>query len=167
MSASVCYGYASKFPFSSYGEAIFLAVQTVVIGMLVLHYQQKSLHMLLYLGTYCTTMSILLSSMVPFALLKFLQTSIIPVIIFSKLLQASENYKNQNTGQLSAITIFLLFGGALARIFTSMQETGDNLLMITFVVSASLNGLIAFQVLYYWNSTNAINAKSKSKPKTS
>ncbi|CAI9736594.1 Hypothetical predicted protein [Octopus vulgaris] len=165
ISASVSYGYASKFPFSSYGESIFLAVQTLIVGMLVLSYQQKSLHVLLYLGTYCTIMSVLLSSMMPYAFLKFLQTSIIPVITFSKLLQAFENYKNQSTGQLSAITIFLLFAGALARIFTSMQETGDSLLMTTFIVSASLNGLIAFQLLYYWNSTNAINAKSK--PKTS
>lgn len=38
-----------------------------------------------------------------------------------QLLQAATNYRNGHTGQLSAITVFLLFGGSLARIFTSIQ----------------------------------------------
>ncbi|GAB1605269.1 mannose-P-dolichol utilization defect 1 protein-like [Argonauta hians] len=161
ISASICYGFASKFPFSSYGESVFLGVQTTIIGLLVLHYQRKTLYMILYLITYCGTISLLLSPMMPYEVLKFLQTCIIPVITFSKLLQATENYKNQSTGQLSAVTIFLLFFGAIIRIFTSMQETGDSLLMMTFFVSASLNGLIAFQVLYYWNSPSAKQLEKK------
>lgn len=45
-----------------------------------------------------------------------------------QLLQAATNYRNGHTGQLSAITVFMLFGGALARIFTSVQVSAPSAL---------------------------------------
>src|SRR5688500_7626979 len=68
------------------------------------------------------------------------------------MIQAVANYRNQSTGQLSAITIFLLFFGAVARIFTSIQETGDMIVVYTYMAASFANGVIAFQVLWYWNS---------------
>jgi mannose-P-dolichol utilization defect protein 1 len=67
------------------------------------------------------------------------------------MIQAVTNYRNGGTGQLSVVTVFLLFAGSLARVFTSIQETGDNLIIVTFVVSTVFNGLIFAQILYYWN----------------
>jgi mannose-P-dolichol utilization defect protein 1 len=69
-----------------------------------------------------------------------------------QLIQAVTNYKNQSTGQLSAVTCFMLFFGALARVFTTIQETGDDILLLTFLCTSALNGIIAGQVLWYWNS---------------
>jgi mannose-P-dolichol utilization defect protein 1 len=69
-----------------------------------------------------------------------------------QLIQTFTNYKNQGTGQLSAITCFMLFFGALARVFTTIQETGDGILLITFLCTSTLNGIIAGQVVWYWNS---------------
>jgi len=69
------------------------------------------------------------------------------------MIQAVTNYKNKSTGQLSAITVFMLLFGSSARIFTSIQETGDTVVIITFIVAASCNAVIAIQMLYYWNST--------------
>lgn len=66
-------------------------------------------------------------------------------------IQGLANYRNGSTGQLSAITVFLLFFGAIARIFTSMQETGDSLVIATYVASTIANGCLATQMLYYWN----------------
>lgn len=39
----------------------------------------------------------------------------------SQLIQAASNFRNGHTGQLSAVSVFLLFAGSLARIFTTMQ----------------------------------------------
>ena len=61
------------------------------------------------------------------------------------------NFKNGHTGQLSAITSFLLSVGAIARIFTSIQETGDQVLILTFICSSFVNTVIALQVIWYWN----------------
>lgn len=87
----------------------------------------------------------------PLAVPTLLQASNVPAVVVGKLLQAATNYHNGHTGQLSAITVFMLFGGSLARIFTSVQETGDPLMAGVFVVSSLCNGLIAAQVLFYWN----------------
>ena len=49
----------------------------------------------------------------------------------------------------------LLFLGSLARIFTSIQETGDTTLIVTFIATSIANGLIFAQVLFYWNAKPA------------
>ena len=61
------------------------------------------------------------------------------------------NYSNSSTGQLSAITIFLVFAGSAARIFTSIQETGDQMMIIQYLVATLCNAILSFQMLYYWN----------------
>uniref|UniRef100_F6V4J8 Mannose-P-dolichol utilization defect 1 protein homolog n=3 Tax=Ciona intestinalis TaxID=7719 RepID=F6V4J8_CIOIN len=83
-----------------------------------------------------------------------------PAVVISKLIQALDNYKNGSTGQLSAITVFLMFIGSLARIFTSIQETGDNLVVLNYIVSSTSNGVIAFQILWYWNANVATKKKT-------
>uniref|UniRef100_V5ICI7 Putative conserved secreted protein n=1 Tax=Ixodes ricinus TaxID=34613 RepID=V5ICI7_IXORI len=52
------------------------------------------------------------------------------------MMQVWSNHRNGHTGQLSAITTGLLFFGALARIFTSVTETGDALMVATFMIAA-------------------------------
>ena len=63
--------------------------------------------------------------LIPNDILWYGQAANIPLIVVGKLIQAATNYKNGHTGQLSAITVFLLTLGSLARIFTSIQDTGD------------------------------------------
>ena len=72
---------------------------------------------------------------------------------FLQLIQIVANFRNGHTGQLSAITVFLLLGGSLARIFTTIQETGDALLLSQYLVACSLNAIMWSQILYYWNVT--------------
>lgn len=41
--------------------------------------------------------------------------------------------------------------GSLARIFTSIQETNDSLIILNFVASSFVNIILTLQILYYWN----------------
>ena len=82
-----------------------------------------------------------------------------------QLIQAYQNYSQGSTGQLSAVTVVLLFLGAVARVFTSIQETGDSLVIFTYIVASVCNGLIAAQMALYWSVEP--KRKSKQKPKTS
>lgn len=66
------------------------------------------------------------------------------------MIQIRENHRNKSTGQLSFLTVFLMFAGCLARIFTSIQETGDSLLIGSFVVASVTNGILLSQIFYYW-----------------
>lgn len=80
-------------------------------------------------------------------------------------IQVFTNYKNGSTGQLSAITCLLLFGGSIARIFTSIIETGDFIIIVTYCVSTAANGAIVCQLLYYWNVDKSTQIKNKKKKK--
>lgn len=73
------------------------------------------------------------------------------------------NYKNGSTGQLSAITVLLLFGGSIVRIFTSVQETGDKIIILTYIVSTITNGALVAQVFWYWNADKSKKNKNKRK----
>ena len=50
----------------------------------------------------------------------------------------------------------------LSRII-SVQETGDSLMALTYVISSACNGVIALQVLYYWNASPERKKKKKKK----
>ncbi|XP_034413015.1 mannose-P-dolichol utilization defect 1b [Cyclopterus lumpus] len=152
ITATMVYSISNKFPFSAWGEVLFLMLQTVTIGFLIQHYGGRTSRGLLFLVVYFGLLALLLSPVTPMSVVTSLQASTMPAIIVGRLIQAASNYRNGHTGQLSAVSVFLLFAGSLARIFTSLQETGDSLMALTFVIASTCNGVIALQVLYYWNS---------------
>lgn len=53
----------------------------------------------------------------------------------------------------------MYLAGSLARIFTTMREVGDSLILFGFVAGFLLNAVLAAQMLYYWKSSGT---KSKS-----
>lgn len=161
ISAAWAYGAGHKFPFSSYGETIFLAVQTVSIAVLVCLYSDQLTKGIAYVSVYVGLMGFLLSPAAPLTLLSVLQAGNIFTVSVSKLIQAHTNYQNSSTGQLSVITVYMLLFGSTARIFTSIQETGDTMVVLTYIVAALCNGLIAAQFVYYWGSAGADGNSSK------
>jgi hypothetical protein len=67
----------------------------------------------------------------------YLQAANIPMVVVGKMIQAISNYRQGHTGQLSAITVFLLAAGSLARIFTSIQVRMFifNVILLNFLFS--------------------------------
>ncbi|XP_040887472.1 mannose-P-dolichol utilization defect 1b [Toxotes jaculatrix] len=163
ITGTMAYSIANKFPFSAWGEALFLMLQTVTIGFLIQHYGGRTGRGLLFLVVYFGLLLLLLSPVTPMSVVTSMQAFNMPAIIVGRLIQAATNYKNGHTGQLSAISVFLLFAGSLARIFTSLQETGDSLMALTYVISSTCNGIITLQVLYYWNSSPERKKQKKKK----
>ncbi|KAM9833924.1 mannose-P-dolichol utilization defect 1 protein-like isoform 2-T2 [Syngnathus typhle] len=153
ITGSLAYSVAYSFPFSAWGEALFVMLQTVVIGFLIQYYSGRTGRGVLFVLLYLGVLSFLLTPLAPATVLTAMQASNMPAIIVSRVIQAATNFRNGHTGQLSALTVIILFAGSLARIFTSVQETGDTLLVVTYVVSVACNGLVVAQVLYYWKST--------------
>ncbi|XP_056156447.1 mannose-P-dolichol utilization defect 1b [Lampris incognitus] len=163
ITGTMAYSIANNFPFSAWGEALFLMLQTVAIGFLIQHYGGKTTQGLLLLMVYFVLLGGVLSPITPMSVVTTMQASNMPAIIIGRLIQAATNFRNGHTGQLSAISVFLLFAGSLARIFTSVQETGDTLMALTYVISSCCNGIITLQVLYYWNSPSEKKDKKKKK----
>jgi len=107
-----------------------------------------------------------MSGLTPIKVLWTLQASNLPLVLIGKLMQALKNYQNGHTGQLSAITALMLLGGSAARIFTSMRETGDTLVVLIYVAATFANVVIMSQMVVYWNKTNqflALEQKKKSR----
>ncbi|XP_072543853.1 mannose-P-dolichol utilization defect 1b [Salminus brasiliensis] len=160
ITGTMAYSITNSFPFSAWGEVLFLMLQTVAIGFLIQHYRGSTIKGLSFLVIYFGLVAATLSSVTPKTVVTTMQASNLPAIIFGRLIQAGTNYRNGHTGQLSAISVFLLFAGSLARIFTTVQETGDSLMVLTYIISSCCNGLIAGQVLYYWNISPAVKKKA-------
>ena len=65
--------------------------------------------------------------------------------------QIVSTFRLGSTGQLSFITSLLLWGGALARVFTTLQETSDPLMLVQYSSTAVLNTIILVQFFIYWS----------------
>lgn len=160
---NLSYNFVKGFPFSAWGDVSFLAIQTAIIAALVLNYNGSLVKAVAFLFTYAIVAYGLMGGMTPVDVLWSLQVVNIPVLIAGKMSQAYTNYSNGNTGQLSAVTVFALFFGSLARVFTSIQETGDSLIIITYILSTLSNGVIVAQMLYYWEAGVGKKPAPKSK----
>lgn len=157
---NACYSVRNNFPFSAWGEAIFLALETAAIAFLVLWYDISKRRALLFFLAYAAlVLALIHPTLVSKEVMWYLQSSVIVLAVSGKMAQVIKNYKAQSTGQLSAITAWAILAGSVTRIFTTIQETGDMLTAVTFACTASVNAAIAFQVLYYWKSTQKLMEK--------
>lgn len=161
---NACYSFRNDFPFSAWGEAIFLAIETALIAFLVLWYDGVKGKATGFLLIYTSLVAALTHpTLVPKDILWWLQSTVLPLAVTGKMFQVIKNYKSQHTGQISAVTAWAILAGSVTRIFTTIQETGDMLTAVTFAFAASANALIALQVLYYWKSTQKFIEKGKKK----
>ncbi|KPJ11887.1 Mannose-P-dolichol utilization defect 1 protein-like [Papilio machaon] len=166
ITANFSYSYVMNFPFSAWGEGTFLAIQTAIIAALVLHYGGNSLKAATFLAVYVGLVSTLVSGYTPKDVLWSMQAINVPIIVIAKAIQIITNYKNGSTGQLSAVTCALLFGGSIARIFTSIQETGDSIIILTYCVSTATNAALVLQLFWYWNVKTTSTKNKKKKKRT-
>jgi mannose-P-dolichol utilization defect protein 1 len=92
------------------------------------------------------------------------QMATIPITSISRLPQIYTNFANGHTGQLSFISIALFFFGSLARVFTTLKEVADPILLTGFVLASILNGILFFQILFYWKVTKEKVGKRAAAP---
>ncbi|XP_061767897.1 mannose-P-dolichol utilization defect 1 protein-like [Nerophis ophidion] len=156
ITGSIAYSVTNSFPFSAWGEALFVMLQTVTVGFLIQFYTKRTAKGVVFVLVYLGLLFLLMSPLTPSSVVTTMQASNMPAVIVSRIIQGVTNFRNGHTGQLSAMTVFILFAGSLARVFTSVQETGDTLLVVTYVVSVACNLVIVVQVLYYWKRTQKI-----------
>ncbi|XP_075213041.1 mannose-P-dolichol utilization defect 1 protein homolog isoform X2 [Lycorma delicatula] len=150
VTAGVAYSYARGFTFSAWGDALFLLIQTVLIAVLVLHYNRSSSTASAFLICFLAILYALVGGMTPVDYLWSMQATSVPIMFLGKMIQAFTNYKNGSTGQLSSMTCFMLLFGSAARIFTSIQETGDNVIIITYSLATLGNAVLVSQFIYYY-----------------
>ncbi|KAL8663522.1 MAG: hypothetical protein Q9202_003832 [Teloschistes flavicans] len=171
---TVAYSARSGFPFTAWGETALIAVQDIVICALVLvlghsapapsrnkkggnaagggQQQGKMLAGVFVAAVAAGVYALQDEKVVDMGLLQTLQAGAGAVGLLSKAPQIWANWQIGGTGQLSAFTIFLYLGGSLSRIFTTLQEVPDRMILYGFIGAFLLNGVLAAQMLYYWSS---------------
>ncbi|EKD12617.1 polyketide synthase [Drepanopeziza brunnea f. sp. 'multigermtubi' MB_m1] len=163
---SLAYNVRQEFPFSTYGETGLIMVQNVAIAVLVLHYSGKQSAAGLFVAALATGAFTLFSkNMVDMKTLGYLQAGAGALGVAAKLPQILAVWQEGGTGQLSAFAVFNYLLGSLSRIFTTLQEVDDKLILYGFVAGFALNAVLATQMVYYWNAPANKSTESKQKKK--
>ena len=95
----------------------------------------------------------------PLAVLAWGQAATLPLFVVAKVPQIALCARTRSAGQLSLATFALNTLGAAARVFTTLQELADPLMLAASTLSVLLNGTIALQIIYY-----SRNSKKQSPP---
>jgi mannose-P-dolichol utilization defect protein 1 len=167
-------------PFSTYGESALIAAQNVAIASLVLHYGGKSAGAAVFVaGLAAAGYALFAPGVIDAKTMSMLQAGAGVLGVASKLPQIVAIWQEGGTGQLSAfavsspcnlttrlsgadvlLQVFNYLAGSLSRIFTTLQEVDDPLILYGFIAGFTLNAVLATQMVYYWNAP----ASKKSAP---
>ncbi|KAF7877413.1 hypothetical protein EAF04_001090 [Stromatinia cepivora] len=165
---SLAYNYRSEFPFSTYGETALIMVQNVVIAVLVLNYSGRASTAALFVaGLAASAFTLFSGNMLDMQQLAYLQAGAGVLGVASKLPQILTVWQEGGTGQLSAFAVFNYLAGSLSRIFTTLQEVDDKLILYGFIAGFALNAILALQMVYYWNSPSKTKSKKNKSKKSS
>ena len=88
----------------------------------------------------------------------------IPIIstcfgLSARLPQIWTNFKQGHTGQLSLLSWSFSLVGSAIRIFTTLMEVPDKLILAMYITYFLCNLTLVLQILVYWKKTNAILRK--------
>lgn len=166
---TLAYSVKNNFPFSTYGENLFLTIQDVLISLLIIAFapSQKSnkprdltLALLVTAGTAYTLNTL------PLSTLALVQFATLPLSLFSKVPQIVQNSQAGSTGQLSAVAVLAQVLGCVARLFTTATEVKDPLVLSGFALALVLNVVLGAQMWMYWGAKPApVPVKEKKKVK--
>jgi mannose-P-dolichol utilization defect protein 1 len=153
---TAAYSYQNEFPFSTYGENLFLTIQNTIITLLIIYFPTTSLRNAQAVGprlavaSAASIASAFVLYTLPKDILSVLQMATLPLSLFSKLPQIMQNARAHSTGQLSAFAVVSQIAGCLARLFTTATEVGDLIVTAGFALALLLNLVLGAQMWLYW-----------------
>ncbi|CAK5281387.1 unnamed protein product [Mycena citricolor] len=161
---TLVYAQRNEYPFSTYGENLFLTIQNIVITLLIILYAPRARDKTTNAVMACLALLVffLSASLVSMDVLAMMQLATLPLSLFSKLPQIRQNYTSQSTGNLSAFAVFAQIAGCAARLFTTAMEVNDPIVAAGFLLALLLNIVLGVQLSLYWGRDDAVAAKSKS-----
>ena len=91
---------------------------------------------------------------------------VIPLIstgfgLSARIPQIITNWRQGHTGQLSLVSWSFSLAGSTVRIFTTLMEVPDKLILFMFMSGFLCNLTLVLQILYYWKQTNEALSSSK------
>ncbi|KAG8903086.1 hypothetical protein FRB99_003759 [Tulasnella sp. 403] len=157
---STVYNVRNGYAFSTYGENLFLTIQNAIITLQILHYQptlsrRDSNRPKVLAAAVAMLVSTVGLDVLPLSTLTLLQGLTIPISAIAKLPQIISNERDKSTGNLSVFVVVANIVGCIARVFTTLTEVQDPLVLWGFILSSVLNVVIGIQVYAYWGKGEA------------
>jgi mannose-P-dolichol utilization defect protein 1 len=88
-----------------------------------------------------------------------------PVMLYARGSQVLETYGVKHTGNLSIVTTSMNLVGALIRILTTINETGDVVVLAGYLLSGGLSFIMFVQYWLYLQETMKLSKDTKEKKK--
>lgn len=146
------YSYHNLQPLSTYGESVVILLQCILQVILLWRYSRaSSFRVLIVSTTFIGICAPLFLELVPEAFWEWTIISLTALNVSFRLSQIATTFKTKSTGQLSFVTASLNFLGTIARVFTTLVEVQDPMLLVNIISVTLLNGIIVVQFLVYWN----------------
>ena len=159
------YGVRSGFPLSTFFENWVILAQVVLICLLMFHYKKQQLSMVLYLASVAAFLGAMLFAL-PMSMVELAFSLVIPILIYGRAPQIYSNYRRKNTGALSLTSLFMSFGGGLARVFTSLQEAPSVSVLAGLIIGVTLNLVLIVQILVYGGGSKPKSAAAAGNKRT-
>jgi len=160
-SAGNYYNFARRHPFSAWGEAAPITVQSTVILLMYWRFK-RGLDIrprLLFLLAWLAASVWLFTAEVPPAVVTAIGLLPTVALLVARVPQILLNSKQGHTGQLATATIFLQFAGNAARIGTTLCFLGyDPVVLAGHIAGASSNAIILLQIARYKPVTRSVTA---------
>ncbi|KAI8637660.1 hypothetical protein BD408DRAFT_47246 [Parasitella parasitica] len=161
-SITLSYNMRQGNPFSTYGEIMFIYIQNIIIASLIFYFGQQPTKMVAALiGLLSVFWALNNAALVPPVVMSSLFAATIPLNLAAKVPQIYTNFKNKSTGQLSVFTVVNYFVGSSIRVFTTITEIDDPIMLFGGLLASSFNALLLLQVILYWNNNPAKKGHSK------
>ncbi|KAL8756584.1 MAG: hypothetical protein Q9184_004452 [Pyrenodesmia sp. 2 TL-2023] len=154
---TLVYSARQGFPFTAYGETALISVQNLVICGLVLGYAGGKGGGVAGVAAFGAVVAAAVWALqderiVDMGSLAWMQAGAGVLGVASKGPQIWTIWREGGTGMLSAFGVFTYLMGSLSRIYTTLQEVDDKLILYGFVAGFLLNAVLAAQMVYYWRS---------------
>lgn len=146
-------------PFTTWGEQLFVAVQVVILILIKRHYDGQSVAgSIAGLIVLTLLLVVCMHDITPAWLLISLP---VPLSCSASLPQIMTNVRNGNTGQLSMFPAALAVIGLSIRIFTTLTEIDDRLLLLSIAVPCIMNVVLVTQFTIYPDGDTAAKLAQK------
>jgi mannose-P-dolichol utilization defect protein 1 len=155
-----CYGVRKGFPLSTFFENWVILAQVAVICALIFHYKKQQAFIVVYLAALALFLGAMLV-VLPMHVVDLAFSSVIPILVYGRAPQIYSNYRRKSTGALSFTSLFMSFGGGLARIFTTLQEAPSTLVLSGLVIGVLLNLVLIIQILVYGGGKAAVKTSGQ------
>jgi mannose-P-dolichol utilization defect protein 1 len=145
------YSYRQGHNILSYGESIVILVQNVIIVLLVWSFTTPPISIAKKLLCACTFGAAIVTGLylLPQDMLPILPTLAILLTVTSRSDQIVSTFRTKSSGVASSVTWGLNFVGAVVRVLTTLNETGDMFQLAGFAIGATCSFVILIQIMIY------------------